>query len=402
MFHKLIKPFIGLCVLGVLYSIGTRVYLYYTHNQAPLISVEGITQGGFYKNSIEGKLVANNPYKIATTEATLDGKPFTSIPSKPNNRKFSHTFTINTEQLEDGTHTLSVHCTDASQQKNSCALSLVFNVDNKPLAASFVESNYRTDQGKTAHIKIQANKPVADVMLKTLNKSFKCYQDPTTPSLYECFIPVDCEETAMQYDLIAEINDYVGQHAKLSSSLEVLQFNFPKQKGFTVDKEKLSIEKEISTNDNVLQDAIDRWANESAQKKLWHGKFELPIQVRKITTPHGEVRVTAERGRYLHRGVDLVNAPRSVVWATQHGKIIIKDRFAMSGNTIVIDHGLGVMSLYAHLDSFADIEVGEMIKKGNPVGKIGMTGYANAYHLHWEVRINGVAVDPMQWNESVY
>jgi len=88
------------------------------------------------------------------------------------------------------------------------------------------------------------------------------------------------------------------------------------------------------------------------------------------------------------------------VWATQSGKVIIKDRYLMSGNTVAIDHGCGIVSLYYHLEDFADIEVGDMLKKGNPVGTLGMTGYASGYHLHWELRVNGTPVDPLQWTQQ--
>jgi hypothetical protein len=402
MLHKLIKPFIGLCLIFVTYNIGNRVYLYYTHTQAPVVTVEGLKQDGFYKGTIDAKVVANNRYKIATIDAMLDEKPFTGINPKVSSRSFSNAFTINTEQLEDGEHTLHLHATDASKQKNQSDTTILFHVDNKPLSASFIETNYRIDQGKTAHIKIQTNKPVEKITLKTFNKTFQCNPETPSSSTYECFIPIDCEESPARHDLIAEVIDHVGQSAKLSANLEILHFNFPKQKGFSVNAEKLAEEKSISVSNNVLSEAINKWAAESPQKKLWHGKFEIPMQVRRMTTPFGEVRVTPECGRYMHRGVDLVNMPRSIVWATQNGKVIIKDRFTMTGNTIVLDHGLGVMTVYAHLDSFADIEVGDTLKKGHPVGKVGMTGYANGYHLHWELRINGIAVDPLEWTEKVY
>lgn len=402
MLHKLVKPLIGLTLLAITYSIGNRVYLYYTHAQAPAIVVEGLKQDGYYKGIIEGKVVANNPYKIATIQAQLDQAQFPGIPANPGSKKFSHSFTINTEHLENGSHTLVLNATDASKRANQSSQAIIFHVDNQPLTAAFIETNYRVDQGKTAHIKIKANKPVATTTIKVMNKSFSCYADAPGSSFYECFIPVGCEEQAASFDITAEIVDHVGQTQKLSANLEIAQFNFPKQKGFSVSAEKLSAEREISMKQDVLGEAIERWAKESPAQKLWHGPFVLPMQVRRMTTPFGEVRVTPEKGRYLHKGVDLVNMPRSVVWAAQDGKIIIKDRFAMSGNTIIIDHGLGVTTEYAHLDSFAEVEVGQEIKKGCPVGKVGMTGYANGYHLHWELHVNGIAVDPLEWTEKVY
>lgn len=401
MLHKLVKPLIGLSILAITYSIGNRIYLYHTHAQPPHIIIEGVKQDGYYKGIIEGKIVANNPYKIATLQAQLDQAPLSGIPTNPSSKKFSHSFTINTEQLTNGEHTLTLNAIDSSKRGNQRSQSVIFHVDNLPLNAAFVETNYRVDQGKTAHIKIKTNKPVATTILKVFNKTFNCFAD-TASSFYECFIPIGCEEQPTIADVTAEVADHVGQTQKITAILEIAQFNFPKQKGFSVSAEKLSAEREISMKQDVLGEAIERWAKESPTQKLWQGPFVLPMQVRRMTTPFGEIRVTAEKGRYLHKGVDLVNMPRSVVWAAQDGNIIIKDRFAMSGNTIVIDHGLGVTTEYAHLDSFAEVEVGQTIKKGCPVGKVGMTGYANGYHLHWELHVNGIAVDPLEWTEKVY
>ena len=98
----------------------------------------------------------------------------------------------------------------------------------------------------------------------------------------------------------------------------------------------------------------------------------------------------------------MINSPKSVVWASENGQVIIKDRYTLTGNTVVVDHGKKVHTIYAHLDSFADVEIGDKIKKGNPVGNIGMTGYATGYHLHWELRVNNVSVDPMEWTERVF
>ncbi len=147
---------------------------------------------------------------------------------------------------------------------------------------------------------------------------------------------------------------------------------------------------------------MDKWLEHSPAYKLWAGVFILPMNVKRITTPHGEIRMTPVRGHYMHKGINLVNAPKSVFWASQTGTVIIKDRYIIGRNTVVIDHGLGVFTKYCHLDSFADIEVGDLMKKGSPLGRVGMTGYASGYHLHWELLIHNVAVDPLEWTTSVY
>ena len=188
----------------------------------------------------------------------------------------------------------------------------------------------------------------------------------------------------------------------LDSKITVKAVSFPRQKGFSVAHEKLEEEKEISMSNKILEDAIAKWVEDSPNEKLWVGRFVLPIDVKRISTPFGEVRTTREKGRYLHKAVDLLNYPKSVVWASQRGRVIIKDRFLLTGNTVVIDHGVGVFTMYCHLENFSDINVGDYVEKGNPLGTLGMTGYANGYHLHWELRVGNVAVDPLQWTDQSF
>lgn len=402
MLHKIIKPLIVLTTLGITFLIGNKIYQYYTFMQKPVITVVGLEQDGYYRGMAQASIDADTGYKIGTIKALLDDKPFAGIPEKIGKRSFSQPFTIDTTKLEDGQHSLKLHVIDASKNQNNDDFQITFYVDNKELSAALVDNNLKVFQGKTAHIKVQANKQLKQVTVNTLNQKFQCTPESANSSLYECFIPIDCEEKATEFPITVEVVDNVGASAKLAGSLEVRPFDFPKQRGFTVSKQKIDDERELSMSDNILKEAIGKWMEQSPTTKMWNGPFDIPMQAVRIPTPFGEVRTTPERGRYLHKGLDLANMPKSVVWAAQNGKVIIKDRYLMSGNTVVVDHGLGVTTLYAHLDSFADIEVGDTVRKGNPLGKVGMTGYANGYHLHWELRIHNVPVDPTEWTTKVY
>lgn len=107
-----------------------------------------------------------------------------------------------------------------------------------------------------------------------------------------------------------------------------------------------------------------------------------------------------EKGRYRHDAVDYAASPKSPVWACQDGIVILKNYNNGPigfGNCVAIDHGVGLISLYAHLDSFSTIEVGQFIKKGTILGTVGMTGYATGYHLHWEMRLCDVKINPLEW-----
>lgn len=98
----------------------------------------------------------------------------------------------------------------------------------------------------------------------------------------------------------------------------------------------------------------------------------------------------------MHTGLD-ISAPRKTdLVSAQTGTIIFSNWFAGYGKAIIIDHGGGYTTLYAHLDVIS-VEVGQVVKKGQSIGKTGNTGYSTGPHLHFEVRMNGDYVDPLTY-----
>ena len=74
------------------------------------------------------------------------------------------------------------------------------------------------------------------------------------------------------------------------------------------------------------------------------------------------------------------------------------DQVPLRGNIVVLDHGLGVFTTYGHLSS-VDVEVGQEIQTGQPFAKVGSTGLSEGPHLHWELWVHGVNVDPLEWTD---
>lgn len=309
-----------------------------------------------------------------------------------------HPFTIPSKTIANGEHTLKIEICNSTYSKGKAQLERTFVVDNQPLQAAFIkpENEYKVFQGRTLHVQVQANKEIKDVRLRTLSQSYSCFQEAKNLFIYECFVPISCEENPSEYLLSMDLTDRVGNKLTLENKFQVVPYPFKKQT-ITVSAEKMKQEKAAGQATTVFEKTIEELVDKSPKEKLWQGAFCAPLDVKGISTEFGTVRTTQERGRYMHKGVDLLNAPKSIVWSSQDGVVVLKDRFELSGNTVVVDHGWGIFSLFYHLEDFADLKVGDRIRKGNPVGLLGKTGYANGYHLHWEMRVNNVAVDPMQW-----
>ena len=101
-----------------------------------------------------------------------------------------------------------------------------------------------------------------------------------------------------------------------------------------------------------------------------------------------------------HLGVDLDAIEGMPIYAINNGKVALVKELTVYGNTIIIDHGLGIYSLYLHLSEFK-ISEGEMIEKGQLIGLVGNTGWSLGPHLHLSIKVDGASVDPLKFIETI-
>lgn len=390
-FFLLIGGLVGLSFAGY------TVYNYFFDTTYPLVEISGIEQNGYYSGDVPCVIIASDGYKVSYLTLFLDGKPLINR-HRINRSSCEYPFTLATKTIPNGKHTVKCLVEDGSYQHNVTEKEVAITVDNNPLQAVFVkpESELRVFQGRTLHVQFQVNKEIKEAKIKALTQVYNCYQEAPHSLVYDCYIPIKTDQTPNEYLFTVEIVDCVGNVVALDNKFQVVMFPFKKQ-NLVLNNEKIKKENELGLSERQLEADLATATQNSPAQKLWQGAFYGPCDIKGVSTDFGTLRVTQERGKYPHNALDLMGSPKSVVWATQDGIVVIKNRYAHSGNTIVIDHGCGILSLFFHLDSFAAINVGDKIKKGNPVGTLGMTGYASGYHLHWEMRINNIAIDPMQW-----
>jgi murein DD-endopeptidase MepM/ murein hydrolase activator NlpD len=127
-------------------------------------------------------------------------------------------------------------------------------------------------------------------------------------------------------------------------------------------------------------------------ERLWHGPFQIPIEDGRRSSSFGRRRILNGQPRSPHTGVDLGAASGTPVHAMQRGRVALDADLFFSGHTVVLDHGLGVFSLYGHL-SESRVQPGRVVDAGEVIGLVGATGRVTAPHLHWAVRIGDARVD---------
>jgi murein DD-endopeptidase MepM/ murein hydrolase activator NlpD len=129
----------------------------------------------------------------------------------------------------------------------------------------------------------------------------------------------------------------------------------------------------------------------------WDGPFTIPITGTIISAPYGDSR-SYNQGpvEIFHTGIDFVGPVGTPIYAPAAGKVIYSDTLQLRGNTLILDHGLGLMSGYYHLSAI-HVETGDVVEKGQHIADGGSTGLSSGPHLHWDVRIMNSPVDGLQW-----
>jgi len=129
-----------------------------------------------------------------------------------------------------------------------------------------------------------------------------------------------------------------------------------------------------------------------------HHRFAPPLRGEfRHTSPYGSRRTYGNDPTVsAHAGEDYGAPAGTPVYAPAAGRVVLAETLFVRGNAVVLDHGNGVFTGYWHLSGL-DVEPGERVGRGQLLGKVGSTGLSTGAHLHWELRIAGMAVDPLQW-----
>ncbi len=133
--------------------------------------------------------------------------------------------------------------------------------------------------------------------------------------------------------------------------------------------------------------------SQSADERLWRRPFVRPVPQSANSRFGQRSRFNGEL-RSPHAGTDFMSPAGTPVIAPNAGRVVVARDLYFTGGTVVIDHGLGVFSMLAHL-SRIDVQEGDRVSGGDPIGLVGATGRVTGPHLHWAMRVGGARVDPM-------
>ncbi|MEN8107232.1 MAG: peptidoglycan DD-metalloendopeptidase family protein [Pseudomonadota bacterium] len=189
------------------------------------------------------------------------------------------------------------------------------------------------------------------------------------------------------------VNAKSGNGEPLRLSFQVAGKDYETQHITIKDKRKVNPEKRdmqrIGREQKKIQAALQHWS-EADNVELG---FLKPVQG-PYSSPFGLRRFFNEQPRKPHSGLDIAAPKGTPVMAPAAGTIIDTGDYFFNGNTVFIDHGQGLVTMYCHM-SRIDVEPGQQVGMGEVIGQVGMTGRVTGPHLHWGVSLNNARVDPM-------
>ncbi len=210
-------------------------------------------------------------------------------------------------------------------------------------------------------------------------------------SVHMAFIPLNYWAKTGNYNISLSTSKSENKDPS-RLNVQIKNKNFKKQYLY-IDE---TVEKSTRNDDAYAQYA--KYFNPSrdiiTDKQLWDGPFITPVEGR-ISTEFGEMRyVNDALTSYRHSGTDYAVPKGTPVKAPNNGRVNLSMFLTLTGNTVVIDHGLGLFSVYFHMDSL-NVEKGQMVVKGDSIGTVGSTGFSTGPHLHYTTSIGKVNFDSL-------
>lgn len=157
--------------------------------------------------------------------------------------------------------------------------------------------------------------------------------------------------------------------------------------------------RKVNPNKQDMSRITEETALIAKAKSNWRDNEIIPLKFIKpaegpYSSPFGLRRFFNKQPRQPHSGLDIAAAKGSPIIAPANGIVINTGNYFFNGNTVFIDHGQGLITMYCHMDHI-DIKEGTEVKTGDIIGKVGLTGRVTGAHLHWSVILNNTTVDPL-------
>jgi murein DD-endopeptidase MepM/ murein hydrolase activator NlpD len=323
--------------------------------------------------------------------------------------------------FKEGKATLTVKAWDRSWRHlfhgRAATLTREVVIDLVPLNLAYQSVSHLLRAGGTGVICYHLNKKVKESGLLAGGRFYQGFPNPKgKPGDYVVLFPVPQEgPTKFQVELVARPS--VGQEVKQAVTLQArprkwrhdnmnladgflrrVASKFPAADSNSLLGAYLDVNRSLR---GVNHETFQKVCSHSSPQPLWSGAFQRFSGKRMAR--FGDRRTYMYQGKAVdqetHLGEDLASVVHSPVYAANNGVAVFAAPLGIYGNTVILDHGLGVFSSYSHMSKI-DVKVGDKVQKGAVLGQTGSTGLAAGDHLHFAINLQGEFVNPLEWCDA--
>jgi hypothetical protein len=249
-------------------------------------------------------------------------------------------------------------------------------------------------QGSLLQAEVTGTKASQEISAEWDAKSIPLWHETPASDTLRALIGIDLEKPPGQYEWKLSWTGADGTPLVCNVPITVRSGKFPVER-LTVEKQYVQPDPEQEKRAEEDQKKMKAIYDTVTPEALWKGKFRVPLN--NVTTGgnFGRRRVLNGEARSPHAGVDFPAATGTPVFAAQAGRVVLAENLYYSGNTVVIDHGFGIYTLYAHLSEI-EVHEGDAVQVSTQIGKVGATGRVTGPHLHWGLTIDHARVNALQ------
>jgi len=327
-------------------------------------------------------------------------------------------------RMVNGPAVLEVKAVDYSPLHNTVIVKRNVTIDMVPLRASLLSMAHNVNPGGTCLAVYSLTKQATKSGVMSGNIFFHGYPEKTAQgkTFYVCYFAVPIDVTrATVMSVVAEdragnravvpIPFYVRSQHTFRDDTLAISADFVARKAAEFAQDYPDLEGKSVLDAFTYINSQMRKSNESAihtqclktdPKQLWQGEF-LMMRNGATKARFGDRRTYVlngvSAGASLHQGIDLASTEHAPIEASNSGTVTFTGNLGIYGNTVIIDHGQGISSLYGHMSAIQVTE-GQKVTKGQIIGSTGSTGWAGGDHLHFSILVKGVFVNPIEWWDS--
>jgi murein DD-endopeptidase MepM/ murein hydrolase activator NlpD len=254
-------------------------------------------------------------------------------------------------------------------------------------------------QGTLLIAEIRSPKTVSEVSGKWNERDVpfwqaKKEQGSSTLDIRKALLGVDLEKAAGKYEFTVTGQLQGGERVSCRAPVEVKEGHFATE-NLTVKKQFVEPNPEQEARAEAETKRLRAIYDSVTPERLWNGPFRAPLDGEFKGSNFGKRRVLNGHPGSPHSGVDFPASTGTPVHAAQKGRVVLAEDLYFSGNTVIVDHGLGIYTFYCHFSEI-DSKVGDEVVAGTVLGKVGATGRVTGPHLHWGLQIEHTRVNALE------